>query len=258
MDMLWLDGVGHVQVLAFRVNVGLLGVIKVHDFVHHTVSCESRVGLFYLGLTMVCLIFRIVGRFANWVFRQDFFFFDICKVKLRAVSFLLLNWLLFSLSWLSLMLFLLDLALCWSCALLDWLFMTLDWLGTMLNGLRLTLSLLRLVFDWLGLVFGGLILSLFLSRLRLGGLHGGSRRDRVQSSMLWLIIFIIVDWLFMLVVLMSHHGSWMVRNGTVNYGRVPCMAAILDNSWVYVVSRLICIRMIHLSNLLVIIVRRDT
>ena len=76
--------------------------------------------------------------------------------------------------------------------------------------------------------------------------------------MLWLIIIIIVDWLFMLVVLMSHHGSWMIRNGTVNHGRVPCMAAILDNSWVYVVSRLISIRMIHLSNLLVIVVRRDT
>ena len=50
----------------------------------------------------------------------------------------------------------------------------------------------------------------------------------------------------------------MIRNGTVNYGRVPCMTAILDDSWVYVVSRLISIRMIHLSNLLVIVVRRDT
>ena len=162
MDMLWrLDGVGHVQVLAFRVNVGLLGVIKVHDFVHHTVSCDARVDLFYVSLTMVCLVFRIVSRFANWIFRQDFFFFDICKVKLRAVSFcgslvsfsvmllfLMLNnnWLFPSLSWPSLMLFWLDLALSWSCALLDWLLMTFDWLGTMLNRLRLTLSLLCLVF----------------------------------------------------------------------------------------------------------------
>ena len=79
--------------------------------------------------------------------------------------------------------------------------------------------------------------------------------------MLWLIIVIIVDWLFMLVVVMSHHGGcFMVRNGTgtVNYSRVPWMTAILDDAWVYVVSRLIGIRMIHLCNLLVVIVRRNT
>ena len=71
--------------------------------------------------------------------------------------------------------------------------------------------------------------------------------------MLWLIIVIIVDWLLMLVVVMSHHGGrFMVRNstGTVNYSRVPWMTAILDDAWVYV-----GIRMIHLCNLLVVIVR---
>ena len=225
-----------------------MGVLKVHDFVHHTVRCDVWISLLYLGLTMLCLRLVIVGHFANWVFRQDFFLFDICKVKLGAVSFWG-NWLFLSLSWLGLILFWLDLALDWPCTLFDWLFMMFDWFGTTLNGLKLMLSLL---------LFGWLILSLFLSRLFLGMPHGRSRRDRGQIRMLWFKVVIIIDWLFMLVVLMSHHGTCcMVRNSTVHYGRVPWMATILD-CWVYVVSRLISIRMIHLGNLLVIIMRSDT
>ena len=74
--------------------------------------------------------------------------------------------------------------------------------------------------------------------------------------MLRVKIVIKVDWLFVWVVLMSDHGSSMVDNFAVNYCRVPWMAAIPD--WMYVVSLFIGIRMIHLSNFLVLIIRRDT
>ena len=101
---------------------------------HHTVCCKDRVSLFDVDLTMVFLIFWIDGRFANWVFRQDFFFFLVCKVKLREVSFwllflLLCNWLFFGLSWLVLA--------------FNWLFVMFDWFGTMLSWLGFMLSLLR-------------------------------------------------------------------------------------------------------------------
>ena len=155
----------------------------------------------------------------------------------------LVLWLFLSLGWF--VLFWLDLAL-------DWFFLTFDWLG-------LTLNLLPFVFDWLVLVFGWLLLSLFLSRLLLSRLHHRERRDRVQSSVLWVRIIVKVNWLCMWVVFVSHHRSGMVSNSTtVDYGRVSWMAAILDSWLMHVVCLLIGSRMIHLSDLLMIIMRRVT